>query len=124
MVLLCALVLLEVGQRLMFFRFHFSFTMRMLIWLMDMNMLDLLVPSRKNCFALSYTYSTSFPSIRPIYWYPSAYERNIRSALAPSYYESSAWPQLYSSDVNDGDDEDDDDNLGKDDLLILFDQSL
>jgi hypothetical protein len=58
----------------------------------------------------------------PLYWYPSVYERNIRAALAPSFYESSAWPKLYSSYIannewdetanslfNDDDDDENDD---------------
>jgi len=41
-------------------------------------------------------------SFAPVYWYPSVYERNIRTALAPSFYE---WPSLYSTTINDNDDE-------------------
>jgi hypothetical protein len=37
----------------------------------------------------------------PLYWYPSGYERNIRSVLAPSFYESSEWPRLYSNTIDD-----------------------
>jgi hypothetical protein len=46
-------------------------------------------------------------SFAPIYWYPSVYERNIRSALEPSFYEPSEWPILYSNTL----DEDDDDEI-------------
>jgi hypothetical protein len=31
-------------------------------------------------------------SFAPLYWYPTGYERNIRSALAPSFYEPSEYP--------------------------------
>jgi hypothetical protein len=44
-----------------------------------------------------------FSCISPLYWYPSVYERNIRSALAPSVYESSAWPRTYSDTIDDED---------------------
>jgi hypothetical protein len=37
----------------------------------------------------------------PLYWYPSGYERSIRSVLAPSFYESSEWPRLYSNTIDD-----------------------
>jgi hypothetical protein len=33
--------------------------------------------------------------ISPLYWYPSVYQRDIRSALAPSIYESSEYPAPY-----------------------------
>jgi hypothetical protein len=42
-------------------------------------------------------------SFAPLYWYPSVYERNIRSALAPSVHESSAWPRTYSDTIDDED---------------------
>ncbi|CAF0824446.1 unnamed protein product [Adineta steineri] len=46
-------------------------------------------------------------SFAPLYWYPNVYERNIRSALASSFYEPSEWPRLYSSNIiNDENDED------------------
>lgn len=50
-------------------------------------------------------------SFAPIYWYPTAYERNIRAALAPSYYQSSEWPSLYSSTIDDDDDDDDENEI-------------
>jgi len=40
-------------------------------------------------------------SFAPLYWYPTVYERNIRSALAPSFYESSEWPSTFSDTIND-----------------------
>jgi len=52
-------------------------------------------------------------SFAPLYWYPSGYERNIRSALAPSFYESSEWPSLYSTTIDDDDDEIDENPLSR-----------
>jgi len=49
-------------------------------------------------------------SFAPIYWYPPVYERNIRSALAPSFYESSEWPRLYSTTIDDDDTDEIDEN--------------
>ncbi len=43
---------------------------------------------------------------RPIYWYPSTYGRSLRSALEPSFYESSEWPKLYSNTIYDDNDDD------------------
>jgi len=40
-------------------------------------------------------------SFAPLYWYPTVYERNIRSALAPAFYESSEWPSTFSDTIND-----------------------
>jgi hypothetical protein len=45
-------------------------------------------------------------SFAPIYWYPSSYERTIRSVLKPSFYESSEWPSSYSSTSDDDDESD------------------
>jgi hypothetical protein len=39
-------------------------------------------------------------SFAPLYWYPSVYERNIRSALAPSVYDSSIIDDDDESDEN------------------------
>jgi hypothetical protein len=55
---------------------------------------------------------------RPIYWYPSAYGRSLRSALAPSYYESSEWPRLYSNTIDD--DNDDSENPGRTIEILFF----
>jgi len=49
-------------------------------------------------------------SFAPIYWYPPVYERNIRSALAPSFSESSEWPRLYSTTIDDDDTDEIDEN--------------
>jgi hypothetical protein len=55
-------------------------------------------------------YARPIRSFAPLYWYPSVYERNIRSAIVPPLYDSSLWPALYSSTVDDDDDDDDDEN--------------
>ncbi|CAF3763812.1 unnamed protein product [Rotaria sordida] len=47
-----------------------------------------------------YQYARPTRSFAPLYWYPSDYQRNIRSALAPSFYESSVYPTLYSTIVD------------------------
>jgi len=45
-------------------------------------------------------YARPIRSFAPLYWYPTVYERNIRSALAPSFYEPSEWATPYL-DTND-----------------------
>jgi hypothetical protein len=50
-------------------------------------------------------YDRPIRSFAPIYWYPSVYGRSLRSALAPSYYESSEWPRLYSNTIDDDNDD-------------------
>jgi hypothetical protein len=63
---------------------------------------------RKN---FKYYFFILFLYISPIYWYPSSYERTIRSVLKPSFYESSEWPSSYSSTSDD--DDESDENPGK-----------
>jgi hypothetical protein len=46
-----------------------------------------------------------------LYWYPSVYERNIRSALAPSVYDSS---------IIDDDDESDENPSIKKNIKLFF----
>jgi len=48
-------------------------------------------------------YTRPIRSFAPIYWYPSAYARTIRSVLEPSFYESPEWPILYSNTIDDDD---------------------
>ncbi|CAF1252246.1 unnamed protein product [Rotaria sp. Silwood1] len=55
-----------------------------------------------------YPYVRPTRSFAPLYWYPSVYQRNIRSALAPSFYESSEYPTLYSTTIDNNNDDDDD----------------
>jgi hypothetical protein len=51
-------------------------------------------------------YDRPIRSFAPIYWYPSTYGRSLRSALEPSFYESSEWPKLYSNTIYDDNDDD------------------
>ena len=54
--------------------------------------------------------------IRPLYWYPDVYERNVRSTFIPSLYETPEWAQLSSANINN---DDDDDNLGMNTVITF-----
>ncbi len=56
-------------------------------------------------------------SISPIYWYPSSYTRNIRSALDSSFYGSPEWNIIYPNTIES---DDIDEDLGKKKVISLL----